>query len=431
MVEIGHSAHRIDDDEGRYRMVRRVLGRMSRVHVFIAMLMHATVVEAEQTTKPTSKALALEVSVSSSRATVSVILDQRLPFRTRLLADPKRFLLDLDGLDWSEVIAPVLPEGNLVSGLRIGRIAGDWARLVLDLEQPMQLTSAGYAQDDDRLEIRLVLEATDEATYQAIATAAVPPPNQVPGQDPATILIKPAVRAPDAKPLIMIDPGHGGIDPGAVYGEITEKTLNLDFARTLASVLEASDRFDTALTRSDDRYLLLKQRVAMAIDAGADVFLSIHVNTVEVGRATGLSLYSLSDKASDQAARKMAEFENRADTLAGFDVTTESGVVAMVLVDIAQRETNARSRQLADELVSALGTGGTILRTRPHRRAGFMVLKSPAIPSILLELGFMSSEEDRSRLSDPDWKNQTAKGILDALDAWVEADRTRQNVSRR
>ena len=202
----------------------------------------------------------------------------------------------------------------------------------------------------------------------------------------------------EGKVLVAIDPGHGGIDPGASREGVTEKDLALAFGLELRAALEASGRFEVVMTRESDVFVSLRDRVEMARSAGADVFLSLHLNTVAEGDVSGATVYALSETASDASAKALAEFENQSDTLAGLDNVGGEDQVALALIDMARRVTDARSAQLGTALVEGFGGTVGVTRNRPFWTADLRVLKAPDMPSLLLELGFLSG---RNRPAEP------------------------------
>ncbi len=222
--------------------------------------------------------------------------------------------------------------------------------------------------------------------------------------------------------VVVLDPGHGGIDPGASRNGVDEAPLMLRFARELREVLLRTGRFDVVLTREADIFVPLERRQSIARAAGADVFISLHADALAEGQARGATVYTLSDTASDLASEKLAERHDRADLLAGLDLSAEDDRVAGILMDLARTETQPRSDALADYLVGALGAHVGPLYKRPRLSASFSVLKAPDIPSVLIELGFLSNPGDLENLLSEEWRARAATAIRDALLAWAVAD---------
>ena len=216
----------------------------------------------------------------------------------------------------------------------------------------------------------------------------------------------------------MIDPGHGGVDPGAIGLRGTfEKRVTLSTAKTVKHALEASGRYIVKLTRYRDIYVPLRDRFAKAEQAGADLFISLHADSIRKRRIRGASVYTLSEKASDSEAEALAAKENKSDIIAGVDLTEQSDTVASVLISLRQRHTMDQSAHFARFMVESLGEEVRLLRNT-HRFAGFAVLKSPDIPSVLVELGYLSNREDEKLLQTKAFRKRVSKAILRAIDKY-------------
>lgn len=222
--------------------------------------------------------------------------------------------------------------------------------------------------------------------------------------------------------IVVLDPGHGGIDPGAERDGVTEKELMLTFARELQDVLLRDGNFEVVLTRNDDSFVSLDRRVAIAHAAGGQVFISLHADALAEGQAHGATVHLLSDSASDAASAALAERHDRDDLLAGIDLTGQDDQVAGILMDLARQETQPRAERLAQALVKGIAAAELPLNSRPVRRAAFSVLKAPDIPSILLEVGFLSSPRDLKNLRDPAFRQSMAEALLEGLTLWVAED---------
>jgi len=240
---------------------------------------------------------------------------------------------------------------------------------------------------------------------------------------------EPQPRSPrnQGKAVVVIDPGHGGVDPGALgVSGIYEKHITLAMARELKAQLERSGRYKVHLTRDRDVFIRLRERVAIARQYGADLFISLHADSVNNSQLTGLSVYTLSQNASDGEAQLLADKENKADLLAGIDLSHESTDVANILIDLAQRETMNRSAGFAGGVVDELGRETSLLGNT-HRFAGFAVLKAPDVPSILIELGYLSNPNEERQLRQPDYRSKLAKGISRAVDRhFLEGQKARR-----
>jgi len=356
-------------------------------------------------------------------------LSQPVPYRLRHVADPPRFVLDFNEVDWAGVDLSALDTSDRVTGLRAGVLRPGWSRLVIDLAGPFALQEAVMQRQPDtgraRLEVRLMPVSAQE--FADRAAQATPTTSTPPDAAPTT---PPATRQDGSRPLrVVLDPGHGGIDPGAERGGVIEADLMLSFARELQEVLLRAG-FEVVLTRDGDFFVPLETRISIARRAQADVFLSLHADVVAEGDAVGATVYTLSETASGTAAKKLAERHDRADLLAGVDLTRYDDVIAGVLMDMARVETAPRSHMLADELVMGLQSAVGRMHKRPHQRAGFSVLKAPDIPSVLIELGFMSSKKDLENLLQAEWRQKAAQGIGAALQAWAKADAAQAQLIR-
>jgi N-acetylmuramoyl-L-alanine amidase len=232
-------------------------------------------------------------------------------------------------------------------------------------------------------------------------------------------LPKPGGAVAKKKPLIVIDPGHGGIDPGALGNGTKEKTITLAVAKALQTELEATGRFRAVLTRDKDVFLPLRDRFRVARESGAELFISLHADSHANAKTRGASVYTLSEKASDAEAAALAAKENKSDVIAGVDLTHESKVVSGILIDLAQRETINLSARFAKILVGAL-KNDTLMLGNSHRFAGFAVLKAPDVPSVLLEMGYISSDEDQQLLTSKKHQRKLAKAITKAIGSFFD-----------
>ena len=229
---------------------------------------------------------------------------------------------------------------------------------------------------------------------------------------------KPANRPSNEMITIIIDSGHGGADPGTIgRSGVYEKHITLAMARELAKQLKAQGRFNVVMTRNRDIFIPLRKRVKMARDADADLFISLHADAVKNHKISGPSVYTLSERASDKEAAALAEKENKSDLIAGMDLSHESEEVANILIDLAQRESMNQSARFATQLVSDLKRKTRLLRNT-HRFAGFAVLKAPDIPSVLIEMGFLSNRNDERKLQTRDYRKKFASGIVAAINTY-------------
>lgn len=361
------------------------------------------------------------------RTDVTIGLSQGVPFRVFLLDDPARLVVDFREADWTGVqSAALLPEPGRVAAVRFGAFQPGWSRLVADLAEPMLPTEIGMPVDQTsgRAQLQITLKATSAEDF---ATAAGVP------VDPAWTRALTRPPGPDAAPndrfTVVIDPGHGGIDPGAEQEDVAEKHLMLGFARTMQDVLRRRG-VEAVLTRDADVFVALEKRIAIAHQQQADVFISLHADNLPEGGAQGATVYILSDEASDAATEHLAARHNRADIIAGADLTGSDDQVAGILLDLARQETEPRALELARTLVDGMAAAGGPMNGRPLRRAGFSVLKSADIPSVLIEVGFLSNARDLDNLRDPVWRAGMADAIAGAILAWRDQDAARAPLLR-
>ena len=351
--------------------------------------------------------------------TIALHLSQGVPFRVFHLDQPARLVVDFKEVDWTGVAAENLFEvGGRIGGLRFGSFKAGWSRMVLDLNEPMLPREIGMPVD--KTTGRAVLQiALKKATPEEFAQSAGTPPdaNWVPEQAQ-----QPTPRPQDDSFVVMIDPGHGGIDPGAVRDGVNEKDLMLTLSIGLGEALVRTGEVSVFLTRNDDSFVSLPKRVSLAHEVNADLFLSLHADALSNGQAQGATIYTLSDEASDAASAQLASQHDRADIISGVDLTGSDDQVANVLIDLARQETEPRHDALVGILIEMLEDAGAPMSKNRRKQAGFSVLKSADIPSVLIEVGFLSNPRDRANLRDPEWRSLVIGALVDAILAWRADD---------
>ena len=364
------------------------------------------------------------VQASGDDVEVVLGLSQPVPWRVRVLAAPPRVVLDFREVDWLGLDRMALASGRVtglrVTGLRAGVFRAGWSRLVMDLSGPMVVSQAAM-QTEGAVAVRLRLTPASDADFAA--KAAEPEPEG--WALPQAAELTPVPPRGEGPLIVVLDPGHGGIDPGAERDGTSEARLMMVFARELKEVLLRDGGFKVALTREEDVFVPLETRISVAHQVGAQVFISLHADALSEGEAVGATVYTLADDASDAASATLAERHNRDDLLAGIDLRQQDDVVVQVLMDMARTETKPRTERLAGALVAAIKGAAIKMHRHPQQEASFSVLKSPDIPSVLLELGFLSSASDMARLSDRDWRFKTAEAVRDGLKAWAADDAAR------
>jgi len=362
---------------------------------------------------------------------ITLALSQGVPWRVFTLSDPDRLVLDFREVDWRGADPALFERPGALGAVRFGAFRPGWSRMVADLARPLAVDKAGLALDRQTGAARLTLRLApvDEAAFDAAAGAPRDPRWDLP--EPASV--PPGRSVQDgARPLVVVlDPGHGGIDPGAQVGEVNEADLMLRLARDVREALLRAGGFEVVMTREADVFVSLDRRVAIAHQAEADLFISLHADSLAAGFARGATVYTLSDSASDEASAALAERHNRADLLAGLDLTGTDDVVADVLMDLARLDTAPRSDKLAAALVSGIENAVGRVNSRPLRSAGFSVLKAADIPSVLVEAGFLSTPQDLKNLTDPAWRAGMAAGLRDGIQAWALSDAAEAPLRRR
>lgn len=368
---------------------------------------------------------AARIGETPERTRFVLELSEDLPYRVFTLPDPFRVVLDLPEVEWR------LPEGGqprargLIDDLRFGLFASGTSRVVLDVNRPVHLQKVFVIPPRDGKPHRLVVdvEAVSRAQYFAAqgSEAGGASVSDRPLQPlDETVPPLPPAKPADRRPTVVIDPGHGGVDPGAVgVSGSYEKNLTLAYGKALKAALEATGRYRVVMTRERDVFLKLRERIRLAQEAEGELFISLHANVHSSGNIRGASIYTLSETASDKEAAALAAAENAADALAGVNLTDQTGDVRNILIDLAQRETMNLSKKFANDLVREVGRETTLLRNT-HRFAGFAVLKSPVVPSILFEIGYMSNRQEERLLRSEAHRDKIVSSIIRAIDGYFE-----------
>ncbi len=365
---------------------------------------------------PVAVAARIEQLGAISRLTVD--LSARPLISANVLASPDRVVIDMPEvnfqIDPATVKTPSGASGGLIKAFRFGLFAAGKSRVVIDLTGPARIEKAEVVAVADGDPARLIVDLakTDVASFRAAALQAAKLPSAVaaapaPSKDPST------------KPVIVIDPGHGGIDGGANGADgAVEKTVVFDFADALRKRLEAGGRYRVVMTRDGDVFVALGERVRIARESAAQLFVSVHADSLaDKSDVTGATVYTASDQASDAEAARVAEKENAADAAAGLQADSDTNDVSDILFDLTRRETKTYSRLFSRTLVNYL-KGSARLNKNPERAAGFKVLKAPDVPSVLLELGYLSSQKDIHSLVSPEWRDKATANVAQAIDSF-------------
>ncbi len=355
-------------------------------------------------------------------------LDKPIQFRAFALADPYRVVVDIPQVTFRLAAGTGSAGRGLIKAFRYGLVMPGGSRIVFDLTGPAKVAHSYVLEAANGQPPRLVLELeeVDRTSFvqllpadsrpelrPAIADAALAPS----AREPAGPL-KPETP-PDSRPLIVIDPGHGGIDNGTQASNESEKNLVLGFGLALRDRIERGGKYRVVMTRTDDTFIPLADRVRIARNQSAALFVSIHADALphHEGDAQGATIYTLSDKASDAEAERLAEAENKADAIGGVNLTEEPTDVADILIDLAQRETRTFSHRFARLLVGEM-KNTVRMHKHPLKSAGFRVLKAPDVPSVLIELGYVSNKGDLEHLVSESWRSRTVGSMAQAIDAF-------------
>src|SRR6266576_3074427 len=363
--------------------------------------------------------VASDVRLGGDDAQTRMIVDlsRKIDVRTFTLANPYRVVIDMPQVTFQ--LPPKAGEAGrgLIKAYRFGLVMQGGSRMVIDLARPAQI-DMGFVLDtvnDQPARLVLHLTATDRESFMRSLALESGAPQRSKPEAPAETKAN-----GDSRPLIVIDPGHGGIDNGtkAASGEM-EKAIVLEFSLLLRDKLEKAGKYRVLMTRTDDNFVALGDRVQFARARQAALFMSIHADALRrrEGDAQGATVYTLSERASDARAARLAEAENRADVIAGLDLSSEAKEVADILIDLARRETKTFSVQFAQTMVGALKNAAR-LHQHPLKSARFVVLKAPDVPSVLVELGYVSNRADLKAMISTEWRDRTAESIVRAIDAF-------------
>ncbi len=383
---------------------------------------------------------------------------ERMAVKISTLKNPYRIVIDMPEVGWRLPAKPLPSASGIYERLRYGLHKPGNSRLVLILKGPAQIANTAFIASNGAYGHRLVIELkpTTKKTFnynlkkddldvsplnQSSPSSITSVPRTIPilPARKSKVKTRPAValetktkpvrfqiapRKPPSRPsvekryTVMIDAGHGGVDPGAIgISGIYEKSVTLGMAQSIRTELKKLGRFKVVLTRDRDIFIPLRDRIRFARKVGANLFISIHADTIKNSNISGPSVYTLSERASDKEAAMLAERENKADLIADIDLTDTDAQVTGILIDLAQRETMNQSVRFAGKLINELKKRTKVLRNT-HRFAGFAVLKALDVPSVLLELGFLSSPKDERALRDRRYRAHLAAGVAAAVDGY-------------
>ncbi|HEX3484250.1 MAG TPA: N-acetylmuramoyl-L-alanine amidase [Micropepsaceae bacterium] len=364
--------------------------------------------------------LGLKLAESPGRARFMVEFSDPVDARVFTLTNPNRVVIDMPDVQW-RIQDPARPSGKgTVKSYSYGQFRKGNSRLIVDLNGPAKVGTPELLQPEGGQGFRLQFDLTPTNAAEFVAHAGWPSDLQPGLQTAAATGSTSALRtaSASAKPIIILDAGHGGVDPGT-HGQsgIVEKDLVLSVTRALRKTLEATGRYRVQLTRDSDVFIPLRERVNIARAAHADLFVSLHADSNDHREIRGASVYTLSEDASDREAAKLADKENMSDLIGGVALTGQNNPVANILIDLTQRDTMNRSLRFAETVLGALPAVTSIQPASPHRSAGFAVLKAPDVPSVLIELGYLTNGKDESEMATEAWRNRVSQAISEAIDA--------------
>lgn len=354
---------------------------------------------------------------NQSGSTVRIVIDlsEKVDFKIFPLSNPHRIVVDLPSTTF-KVKESALPKADYLTKIRLGKTDAKAGRIVFELNRGSVIKKSFILAPQSGFQWRLVVDLDLLAKTEGLKQVT---PEWY--DDSVAEEKKPTEKkesAPAVKPLIVLDPGHGGKDPGAIgVSGVYEKHLTLAMAKQLRDLLEETGRYRVKLTREKDVFISLYARRRFARSVNADLFISLHADSIRKPETRGLSVYTLSETASDKEAEKLAESENKVDLIAGIDLSGETQEVTDILIDLARRETNNHSSYFAEKLMSEIRKEITVL-PNSHRFAGFAVLKSPDVPSVLIEMGYLSNKEEEKLLRQASYRKKLAKSTVRATNTY-------------
>lgn len=350
--------------------------------------------------------------------------DRKFDYKVFLLNEPKRLVIDTFDVKVSPEIEKYVDKNNLVTKTRLGSVGADGIRIVFDLQKPAIVKKAFMLAPQSNFGWRFVIDVSiaseREFSSKVGSKYALSNENSFAGSySSSSSKSSSKAKTINKKKIIVLDPGHGGKDPGAIgYSGVYEKNITLAMAKELKVILE-KEGYKVHLTRSTDIFIPLRDRVKIARKYNADLFMSIHADSAVNRSAKGLSVYTLSETASDKEAAALAERENKADVVAGLNLLEHSKEVSDILINLAQRETMNRSSEFASFMVQEMRKS-VKLRDNTHRFAGFAVLKAPDVPSVLLEMGYLSNRTEERLLKQKDYRRKLAVSTSKAVEKYFD-----------
>ncbi len=352
--------------------------------------------------------------------------DAEFDYNVFLLDAPKRLVVDTQNVYVGKALEKTKDKNNLVGRVRVGDIQDGKTRIVFDLLKPVVVRKVFMLPPQSTFKWRLAIDVSVASEREFRQKAGIDNAygdkslSMSGSRGRVVVDATPRAHQQKSRKIIVIDAGHGGHDPGAVgYSGVYEKNITLAMAKELKRQLDRKGKYKVYLTRSTDVFIPLRKRVAIARKHKADLFVSVHADSALNRKATGLSVYTLSETASDKEAAALAERENKADVISGLNLVEQSKEVSDVLISLAQRETRNRSSEFAKCLVDEMRKSVKLI-SDTHRFAGFAVLKAPDVPSVLLEMGYLSNKNEERFLRQESYRRKLATSAANAIDRYFE-----------
>jgi N-acetylmuramoyl-L-alanine amidase len=351
---------------------------------------------------------------------INLQLSQGVPYKIWMERDPLSLIIDFNVLNFNGIDLEKINQSKNIKSIEIKELDTEWSRLSFHLADywAIENTEMSISPQDNSASLSIFLKSISEGIFSL---------TDKPNKDFSSNKIS-AIKNNDF--VVVLDPGHGGRDPGAEAGGYRESSLMLELAEAVKESLIRNTDFKVVLTRTEDKFLSLEDRITIASQSDANLFISLHADAVIEGEASGTTVYLLSDKATDKMSAQLASRHDRSEILRGVDLSGLDSQVASVLLDMARQETKPRSEAVASFILKVFKEKITELSSQPLRYAAFSVLKSPDIPSILIEAGFMSTSSDLQNLTSKKWRREFADSLAEAISRWHVRDKENKVLLR-
>ncbi len=351
---------------------------------------------------------------------INLQLSQGVPYKIWMNRDPLSLIIDFNVLNFNGIDLEKINQSKNIKSIEIKELDTEWSRLSFHLADywAIENTEMSISPQDNSASLSIFLQSISEGIFSL---------TDKPNKDFSSNKIS-AIENNDF--VVVLDPGHGGRDPGAEAGGYRESSLMLELAEAVKESLIRNTDFKVVLTRTEDKFLSLEDRITIASQSDANLFISLHADAVIEGEASGTTVYLLSDKATDKMSAQLASRHDRSEILRGVDLSGLDSQVASVLLDMARQETKPRSEAVASFILKVFKEKITELSSQPLRYAAFSVLKSPDIPSILIEAGFMSTSSDLQNLTTEKWRRKFADSLTEAISRWYVRDKENKVLLR-